>query len=93
MPANGDRAYEPGTHLSPRIEWGVRCDLEGPGAPIFTLFKRTSGAYQAIARWKDFGPSGMSESVLFDIVAAWTQRLSDDLVMSKGVQLVLPSET
>lgn len=74
-----------------RIEWGIRADLEGPGSPKFTLFKRSVSGYQTVARWQDLTNGVIPEPVLFDMVAAWTQRFTDDLLMSTGVQLVLPS--
>ena len=75
-----------------RIEWGIRADIAGPQGLTFELFKRTKDEYRRLGRWADFSNSTLSEPCLFDMVAMWTQRFTDDLVMSPGVQLVLPSE-
>lgn len=93
MRDNGRPLPDPDRPRLERIEWGVRGDIGGPEALSFSLFKRTVAGYQTVARWSDMRNHALPEPVLFDIVAAWTQRFTDDLVMSPGVQLVLPSGT
>jgi hypothetical protein len=76
-----------------RTEWGVRLDMSSQFGAKFHLFKRTVSGYQTVTSWNHLPNNVVPEAILFDIVAAWTQRFTDDLVMSPGVQLVLPSET
>jgi hypothetical protein len=69
-------------------EYGLRIITPMDGF-VVELFTRTKQGFRSVTSW-NYSDNLISESDLQDLITSFTKTFVDDLIITEGVQLVLP---